>query len=67
MNQKIRVVLIAVGLMTSLGLVVAVIAWMSRSGIITPAMALLLLVALLGFYIGFGVLILTYRLICKLR
>lgn len=67
MNQKVRVVLIAVGLMTSLGLVVTVIAWMSRSGIITPAMALLLLVALLGFYIGFGVLILTYRLICKLR
>ncbi len=41
--------------------------YMSRSRIITPEMALLLLIALLGFYIGFAVLILAYRFVHRLQ
>jgi len=34
--------------------------------VITPQLGLLLLIALAGLYVGFGILILAYRLISKL-
>lgn len=40
--------------------------YMSANGIITANVALLTLVALLGLYIGFGILIAVYRLVNKL-
>ncbi len=36
-------------------------------GVLRPPLALLMLVALLGLYVGFGILILVYRLIRKLE
>jgi len=35
--------------------------------VVTPAMSLLMLVALLGLYVGFGILIAVYRLVSKLE
>lgn len=65
--KKSSVILLAVSLLGSLFAIVGVIMYMSRSRIITPEMALLLLVALLGFYIGFAVLIMVYRFVRGLR
>ena len=53
--------------MVSLFSIVGVITYLSRSRIITPEMALLMLVALLGFYVGFGVLIVAYRFVRRLE
>jgi hypothetical protein len=54
-----------VTLLPYLGLASGVV-WAARSGIFTPEQALLLLVALFGLYVGFGILIVVYRLINKL-
>jgi hypothetical protein len=35
--------------------------------IVTAEMAMLMLVALLGMYIGFGILVAVYRFVCKLE
>ena len=64
---KSRILLIASSLMVSLFSIVGVITYLSRSRIITPEMALLMLVALLGFYVGFGVLIVAYRFVRRLE
>lgn len=58
-------VVIGVTLLSYLGLASGVV-WAARSGIFTPEQALLLLVALFGLYVGFGILIVVYRLINKL-
>lgn len=64
--KKSRILLLAASLMVSLFSIVGVIIYLSRSRIITPEMALLMLVALLGFYVGFGVLIVAYRFVRRL-
>jgi hypothetical protein len=46
---------------------VATIIFLSRANIITFEVAMLMLVALLGMYLGFGILIAVYRLIGKLE
>ncbi|HLS82780.1 MAG TPA: hypothetical protein VK025_15375 [Steroidobacter sp.] len=48
------------------GFALAVLVLLGR-GVVTPQMALLMLVALLGLYLGFGVLIAIWRLTGKLR
>jgi hypothetical protein len=45
----------------------AVVVFVARAGGLTPEEALLMLVGLLGLYVGFGILILIYRLINKLE
>lgn len=45
---------------------VAIIAILARRQLVTAELATLMLVALFGLYVGFGVLVLVYRLILKL-
>lgn len=44
----------------------ALIGWLAARQAVTPQMAMLMGVALLGLYVGFGILIAAYRLINKL-
>ena len=63
-NRTLKVV---AGIVISFtGLVVTIILLLETK-IISFAMAMLMLVALLGMYIGFGILIAVYRLIGKLE
>ncbi|NKB99451.1 MAG: hypothetical protein GKR90_13280 [Pseudomonadales bacterium] len=45
----------------------ATVVFIARSGGLTPEEALLSLVGLFGLYVGFGILIVVYRLINKLE
>jgi hypothetical protein len=64
--QKSRTALIAIGIAGSfIGLAVAIIV-MSTTGVITHTVAKLMLVALVGLYLGFGFLIAVYQLLRKL-
>jgi len=65
--KKSRILLLFSIILISLFSIVGLIMYLSRSGIITPEMALLLLVALLGFYVGFGVLIMVYRFVQRMH
>ena len=58
---------IAVGIAASFIAFVSIIVIMVNLGIVGPTVAKLMLVALLGLYVGFGVLIAIYRLIVKLE
>jgi hypothetical protein len=48
------------------GLAVTIM-FLAAKGIVTFQLGLLMLVALVGLYFGFGVLILVYRFMCKLE
>ena len=48
-------------------LLVASIVVLLAKGVVTPQMAMLMFVALLGLYVGFGALIAVYRFISKLQ
>jgi hypothetical protein len=56
-----------VGIAASFIGLVGTIIFLSETKIITFEMAKLMLVALLGMYVGFGILIAVYRLIGKLK
>jgi hypothetical protein len=45
---------------------IVIIIYLVAKDVITPQMALLMFVALLGIYFGFGVLIAVYRFVSKL-
>jgi len=64
MNSSLKIALGMAALFT--GLAGAVILLMVNR-VISIQVALLMLVALLGMYVGFGILILVYRLISKLE
>ena len=49
-----------------MALVVAIVYLLAKQ-VVTPQMAMLMFVALLGLYIGFGVLIAVFRFIDKLQ
>lgn len=38
-----------------------------RSGVIEPGLGILMLICLLGMYVGFGILIAVYRLVNRLQ
>lgn len=63
-NRTLKVV---AGIVVSFTGLVGTIILLSVMKIISFAMAMLMLVALLGMYIGFGILIAAYRLIGKLE
>ena len=63
-NRTLRAV---AGIAVSFIGLVATIVFLSEMKIISFEMAKLMLVALLGMYVGFGVLIAVYRLITKLE
>ena len=62
-----RTLLIAAGIAVSFIGLAGTIMFLSRTEIISVVLAKLMLVALLGMYIGFGILIAIYRLIGKLE
>jgi hypothetical protein len=64
MNRTLKVV---AGIVISFAGLVGTIILLSEAEIIRPAVAKLMVVALLGMYIGFGILIAVYRLIGKLE
>ena len=63
-NKKLGVIAGLVALFT--GLVVAII-FLAITKRITGPMAMLMLIALLGMYVGFGFLIAVYRFVDKLK
>lgn len=62
--KRVLISLAVVGSFILLGVVVGAL---SANGIITPQMAGLMMVGLLGMYVGFGVLIITYRFVSRLK
>jgi hypothetical protein len=63
-NRTLRIV---AGIVVSFTGLVGTIIFLSEAKIISFEMAKLMIVALLGMYIGFGILIAVYRLIGKLE
>ena len=63
-NRTLKVV---AGIAASFTGLVGMIIFLSEMKIISFEMAKLMLVALLGMYVGFGILIAVYRLIAKLK
>ena len=63
-NRKLKVV---AGIAASFTGLVGTIVFLWEAKLISVEMAKLLLVALLGMYLGFGILIAVYRLIAKLE
>ena len=63
---KSRTLKVVAGIAASFTGLVATIIFLSKAKIISFEMAILMLVALLGMYLGFGILIAIYRLIGKL-
>jgi hypothetical protein len=63
-NRTLKVV---AGISASFVALVGTIIFLSGMKIISVAVAKLMLVALLGMYVGFGILIAVYRLIGKLK
>ena len=63
-NRTLKVV---AGIAASFAGLVGTIIFLSEMKIISFEMAILMLVALLGMYVGFGILIAVYRLVGKLE
>lgn len=61
-----RTLLVAAGVVASFAGLVGIIVFLLAAKIISLEMAKLMLVALVGLYVGFGFLIAVYRLIAKL-
>ncbi len=64
---KNRTLKLVAGVAASFTGLVGTIIYLSEAKIITAAMALLMFVALLGMYVGFGILIAVYRVIRRLE
>ena len=64
---KKRTLMVVAGIAVSFAFLAGTIIVLSEAKIISFAMAKLMLVALVGMYVGFGVLIAVYRLISKLE
>jgi hypothetical protein len=66
MTKTTKRTLIGVGVLGSfLGFVLGIVT-LARTQTVTPQIATLMFVALIGLYFGFGILIIVYRLINKL-
>jgi hypothetical protein len=64
---KSRTLKIVAGIVISFAALAGTIIFLLAAKIVSSGVAMLMLVALLGMYIGFGVLIAVYRLIGKLE
>ena len=66
MTKTTKRTLIGVGVLGSfLGFVFGIVT-LARTQTVTPQIATLMFVALIGLYVGFGILIIVYRLINRL-
>lgn len=66
MHKRVTLQIIAAIIVLFSGLA-GMIIYLARTRIITIEMAILMLIGLLGIYIGFGILIFAYRLVRKLE
>lgn len=64
---KNRTLKVVAGIVVSFAALVGAIIFLLAAKIVSSGVAILMLVALLGMYIGFGVLIAVYRFIGKLE
>ena len=64
---KRKTLKVVAGIAASFAGLVGAIIYLSEAKIIGFEMAMLMLVALLGMYVGFGVLVAVYRLVSKLE
>jgi hypothetical protein len=64
-NKKALKIALAVG--ATFMILIMLIIYLVAVAVITPQMAMLMFVALLGLYVGFGVLIAVYRFMSKLE
>ena len=64
---KNRTLKVVAGIAASFTGLVGAIIYLSEAKIISIEMAMLMLVAFLGIYLGFGILIAVYRLVGKLE
>ena len=64
---KNKTLIIAAGIVGSFVALAGTIVFFSRSAILEVPMAKLMVVALIGLYVGFGILIAAYRLLIKLQ
>ena len=64
---KNRTLMVVAGIAASFTGLAGAIFFLSEAKIISFEMAMLMLVALVGMYLGFGVLIAVYRLVAKLK
>jgi xanthosine utilization system XapX-like protein len=64
---KNRTLKVVAGIVISFTALAGTIIFLSAAKIISLAMTMLMLVALVGMYVGFGILIAVYRLISKLE
>lgn len=64
---KNRTLKVVAGIAASFTGLAGIIIFLSAAKIISLGMAILMLVALVGMYVGFGILIAVYRLISKLE
>jgi hypothetical protein len=64
---KNRTLKIVAGIVVSFAALAGAIIFLLAAKIVSSGVAILMLVALLGMYIGFGILIAIYRLISKLE
>ena len=67
MNPLNRTLKVVAGIAASFIVLAGTIIFLSEAEIIGFEMSILMLVALLGMYLGFGVLIAVYRLVGKLE
>lgn len=64
---KNKTLIIVAGVVGSFFALAGTIILLSRSAILEVPMAKLMVVALIGLYVGFGILIAAYRLLIKLQ
>ena len=64
---KNRTLKLVAAIAASFVVLAGAIVLLSEANMITPATALLMFVALVGMYVGFGILIAVYRLIRRLE
>ena len=65
--MKSKTILIVSSAISVFVALVVLVFYLVRSGRVTPEVGLLMLISLLGLYVGFGILIFVYRLVMQLR
>jgi len=65
--RKTLLLQIIAGVVVAFCALIGTIIYLARSRIITVEMAILMLIGLLGIYIGFGIMIFAYRFVQKLE
>ena len=63
---KYRVLKVVTGIAASFAGLVGLIIYLAAAKVVSVPVAILMFVALLGMYVGFGILIVVYRLVNKL-